>query len=444
MSGIFGIFAFDEIWRVSKFVYYGLLALQTRGQEVCGIACGGSDGIVTCAKRGYVDQSFKENELEGIGGWYGIGYVGADPQNVQPVTVRHNGITVSVCYSGRIFNLRELTKRYNLPEKENESILFAKILASEVRKSGPMNAAALLMEELEGVYTVLAITDQKEMVAFRDSHGVKPLTIGSYGFDYGAIASESAGLEVIGADYKSDIMPGEIYLFTSYSIEREQVRSPQPKYCAFEYVYYARPDSIINEKSVYDVRVKIGEYLAKESPVDVDVVVGVPETAIPFAMAYSNATGTPIAMGFMRTGRHTRTAIKPTYFERLVGVQLKLNPIKSVFSGKRVLIIDDSVVRGTTMKNVIHLLRNKMGAKEVHVRIGSPRLVNPCPYGTEVPTRDELIAANLSEEEVAIVTGADSFKWLSIDSLIKAIGFPREYLCLRCFGGDGDEGPTHR
>ncbi|MBS7288638.1 MAG: amidophosphoribosyltransferase, partial [Candidatus Freyarchaeota archaeon] len=280
------------------------------------------------------------------------------------------------------------------------------------------------MEKMRGAYSLVAFTDKGEMIVARDPKGVKPLVIGSFGFDYGAVASESAAIDVIGADLKADIKPGEIYVINPYTIERKTSFRDKERYCAFEYVYFCRPDSIINGKSIYEVRMKIGEYLAEEFPVDADVVIGVPETAIPFAMAYSNVTGIPIHMGFVRSGRSVRTAIKPTQFERLVGVQLKLNPIRQAIRGKRVVLIDDSVVRGTTTRNIVNIMRNRIGAKEVHVRIGSSRLISPCPFGIEVPEKDELIAAHLTEEEVSKVVGADTFAWLSLEGMVKAIGIP--------------------
>ena len=220
-----------------------------------------------------------------------------------------------------------------------------------------------------------------------------------------------------------------------FSIKRASTGYSRRAYCSFEYVYYARPDSVMNGIHVYEVRRRIGLLLAKENPVEADVVIGVPETAIPFAMAYSQATGIPVEMGFMRTGRSVRTAIKPTQFERLVGVQLKLNPIRAAVKGKRVVLIDDSVVRGTTLRNTVYLLR-KRGAKEVHVRIGSPAIVARCPYGTAVPPEDELIGRALKPDEIAQVIGADSFSYLSVDGLTEAIGLSKNSLCLGCFTGE--------
>ncbi|MBM1154655.1 amidophosphoribosyltransferase [archaeon] len=422
---------------MARFAYYGLLALQHRGQETCGAATWDKQ-LHRFSAPGLVDQVFTESVLEKLPGWVACGAVTAVPEKevglIQPVSAR-TGVRLVLCTNGRVFNYRELAQKYDVPAWSDAQVL-AEVLSRKLQQSDPLEAVGELHEEVVGTFSFVAITERGELIAARDPTGLKPLVIGSFGFDYGVIASESCAMDVIGADFKHDIEPGEAYLFTPYSIERKRFAEPNPRYCAFEYVYMARPDSIINGISVYEVRMRIGEKLAEEAAVEgADVVVGVPETAIPFAMAYANRTSTPIHMGFVRTGRRIRSAIKPTQFERLVGVQLKLNPIRRAVAGKKIVIIDDSVVRGTTTKNTVNMLRNRLGVKEVHVRIGSPRLIAPCPFGVEVPARDELIAAHLTDEEVAAVTGADTFCWLSIEGLVEAIGTPREHLCLGCFTG---------
>ncbi len=435
--GIFGIYAFDENWNVSRFVYYGLVALQNRGQETSGMAVFNGKKVEVLKGRGLAENFFTSSSVEALTGWVGIGHVSPlNPEsddNIQPVCV-NGDVKVALGYNGKVLNCNELTGEK--VSEDGDPMAIATALAENLKHSDPLEAMEALMEKMRGAYSLVALTDKGEMIVARDPKGIKPLVIGSFGFDHGTVASESAAIDVVGADLKADIMPGEIYVITPYSIERKRVCREEEKYCAFEYVYLCRPDSVINGMSIYEVRMKIGEYLAKEFPVDADVVIGVPETAIPFAMAYSNATGIPIHMGFVRSGRSVRTAIRPTQFERLVGVQLKLNPIRKAIRGKRVVLIDDSVVRGTTTRNIVNLMRNRIGAKEVHVRIGSSRLVSPCPFGVEVPEKDELIAAHLSEEEVSKVVGADTFAWLSLEGMIKAIGLPKNKLCLGCFTGE--------
>ncbi|RLG92207.1 MAG: amidophosphoribosyltransferase [Candidatus Hecatellales archaeon] len=440
MGGVVGVYGFSKEWRMARFIYYSLLALQHRGQENCGIVTFNGETLNYYKGSGFVDQVFSKPEtLEKLQGWIGIGSVSSisqeNPEKIQPVIV-WEPIPIALCYDGKILNFRELAEKEGI-NCEDEAEFLARLFSVELEKTGkPMEAIASFMGKVKGAYSLIALTGRGEMVVARDRCGVKPLTIGSFGFDYGVVASESCVMDVIGADFKNDIQPGEAYIFDEHSIERRQVLKPNPRFCAFEYVYYARPDSIINGKSIYEVRMKIGEELAKEHRVNGgEVVLGVPETAIPFAVAYSNKTRTPLGIGFVQTGRRVRSAIKPTEFERIVGVQLKLNPIRAAIAGKKVVLVDDSVVRGTTTKNTVNLMRNKMGAKEVHVRIGSPRLIAQCPFGTDVPPKDELIAVHLNAEEVSKVVGADTFHWLSLKGLVRSIGIPRKNLCLGCFTG---------
>ena len=271
--------------------------------------------------------------------------------------------------------------------------------------------------------------------------GVKPLEVGSIGFDMGILASETGALDVVGANHTGSVRPGEVVYLDPLSISRKMLETSRIAHCAFEYVYLARLDSFMEDRSINDVRERIGEVIADESPAinaKEAVVIGVPETAIPFAMSYSRRRNIPMRMGFVRTGRHTRTALKTNQFERVAGVQLKLNPIKSSIRGKETILIDDSVVRGNTLKNTVLNLKRK-GATKVHVRVGSPALIAGCPYGVEVPPRDELIGRNISEEEIADIIGADSFAYISTEGLAKAIGIPREKLCMGCFTGNYPE-----
>ncbi|MCS7139282.1 MAG: amidophosphoribosyltransferase [Candidatus Nezhaarchaeota archaeon] len=437
MAGIVGIYAFDKLWRMARFTYYSLLALQHRGQESAGLVTCHDEGLIDYKGRGNVDRIFYEEKLTAMTGWMSIGCVDAEVrpnQSIQPIIVSRP-IRLAFCMDGKAVNWNRLAVEEGI-SAESDVEAIAKILSKYIENFGPSEGALKLLEVLSGGYCFIALTERKEMIVARSPSGLKPMVIGSFGFDYGIVASESCAIDVIGAEYKADILPGEVYLFTPYSIERARAPKSKVTYCSFEYVYLARPDSYINDVSVYDARTKIGEVLAEEYPVDGDVIIGVPETAIPFAIAYSNKTKIPLAMGFVRTGPHVRSAIKPTQFERLVGVQLKLNPIKSAIRGKRLILIDDSVVRGNTTKNTVTLMRNKLGVKEVHVRIGSPKIISHCPFGVEVPPEDELIARHLTDEEVAAVVGADSFHWLSVDGLVKAIGFPRNMLCLGCFTGE--------
>lgn len=422
MSGLIGIFAFDENWAVSRFLYYGLTGLQHRGQESAGIATFQENKFYRKAYKGLAEEAFKEEDLQELKGNIGCGSVSTNPDLLQPLLVKDGDRTVVLVFSGALVDGR--------PED------FGLTLVRESLRSDLDQAALTVMEKFRGGYSFIALTDDGRMVSGRDPMGIRPLCVGGLGFDLAVFASESSALDVIGSDLSREVEPGEVVTTELFSVKRTLLHSRgKTAYCSFEYVYYARPDSVVNSIPVYDVRRRIGLFLAKENPVEADVVIGVPETAVPFAMAYSQAAGIPVEMGFVRTGRSVRTAIKPTQFERLVGVQLKLNPIQTSVKGKRVILIDDSVVRGTTLRNTVYLLRKK-GAKEVHVKIGSPAIVARCPYGATVPPEDELIGKALTSDEIAQVVGADSFSYLGMKGLLEAIGLTRDRLCLGCFTGE--------
>ena len=423
MPGIVGIYPFGlgrENWRIARFVYYGLLALQHRGQESVAIATLGSE-LRMVSGSGMVDEALNEEEITSLHGFIGLGCV--SPIGNDPLVVVDSPVRVVLAGDGR-----------PLMDGDQGWRAFAEALSDEIsRVKNPLKAAVKLVEEVDGGYSFIALTEDQVMLAGRDRRGVKPLEVGSLGFDLGVVASESCALDVLGMEHAGSIKPGEVVKFDPYSVERAVVRNASnPSYCSFEYVYLARPDSILNGVHVYAVRERIGEALAGESPIRADVVVGVPETAVPFAMGFSRASGIPVSLGFVTTGRKVRTAIKPSLIERLTGVQLKLNPVKSAIDGRDLVLIDDSVVRGTTLRSTVWNLKRR-GARRVHVRIGSPPLRSSCPYGSEIPPPDELIARALTEDEIAEVIGADSFKFLSISGLVSAVGLPCENLCLKCW-----------
>ncbi len=430
MPGIIGIYPFGlnrENWRISRFVYYGLLALQHRGQEISSIATFGGE-FKEITQKGLVDEVFNEDRLKQLDGFIGLGYV-SPLENSKPIKVSS---PVELILVGDGIPL--------LGESRDKAWkAFAELLSDEIsRVKNALKAGVNVIEQVDGGYSFIALTENQEMIAGRDKHGVKPLEVGSLGFDLGAIASETSALDVLGMEHASYIKPGEVVKFDPYSIERARAKSAaQSSYCSFEYVYLARPDSIINGIPVYAVRERIGEALARKFPVEADTVIGVPETAIPFAIGYSRAAGMKLDLGFITTGRKIRTAIKPSVFERIVGVQLKLNPIKSVIDGKDIVLIDDSVVRGTTLRNTVWNLKRR-GARRIHVRIGSPPLKSPCPFGVEIPPPDELIGRALSEAEIAEIVGADTFHFLPLKDLISSIRLPRNSLCLRCWGETRD------
>lgn len=397
MGGLVSYFAFDDIWNVGKFTYYSLLALQNRGQTITGMYLNGKEGI-----RGRTDATKPENfSIEGLEGFSSIGYVGV--RDSFPIADRE--VAVAVDGVVKVKDLLGLSKR-----------VF----------SDPSSA-----KELAGkTASFIAMNSEGAVAAYRGSLGLQPLVIGGFGFDMAVVASEPTALAVTGSDFRREIRPGELVIIDKYGIESFLVEESPRSYCSIEFVYQARLDSFVNETDIYSMRLRIGERLAEEFPISADTVIGVPETALPFALGYSRATGIPMDLGFVRTGSPIRTMISVDAFLKLVGVQLKLNPIKSAVKGKRVVLIDDSMVTGNTLKNTVFNLRS-LGAKEVHVLIGSPKIISSCPYGVEIPEDRELIAANLDDHKIALMIGADSIHWLSLEGLNKAIG--TSSICTGCF-----------
>ncbi|MBO3769240.1 MAG: amidophosphoribosyltransferase [Thermoproteota archaeon] len=429
MTGILGIYLFDEKWNAGNFGVYGLMALQHRGQETAGIELLGKNRK-KIAGEGLVEDVLNRVDAEGH---ICIGAVSPYPvevkEEIPPFMLSDK---VSVAIDGRVTGIENYTWENHLSYEEN--------LRRAFEKYSKGNSSIEIVKEFfdicKGGFAYIAVNDKNEMVAGRSTLGVKPLSLGKFGFEGGIVASETCVMDVIGERVPispaENVEPGWAMIFTPFSAKWVKRDSCKRAYCSFEYVYLARPDSYVNDIPIYRVRRNIGKKLAEEGRVDADVVIGVPETAIPFAMAYSNETGIPIEKGFELTGRRVRSALRPDQFERLKGVQLKLNVISEAVKGKRVVLIDDSVVRGNTLANIVYLMKEK-GAKEIHVRIGSPHIISHCPFGVEVPPEDELIGRHLSEEKIAEVVGADSFKYLSINGLVEAIGLREEELCLGCF-----------
>jgi len=393
MAGIVGILAFDQVWNVSKFLYYSLVGLQHRGYATSGVAL--LDGKI----REKINDVPPEDLEVDIGGWAGLGYAGT--RRGYPVVTDDAALVIDGVIK---VDMNEFSKR--LVTDPESAILSAK-----------------------GAFSLIALTRDGNLIAYRDETGLRPLALGGFGFDMGIIASEPVAMWVIGGEFRREVKPGEMILMSRLKVSTKQLREPRKAYCSIEYVYQARIDSYVNESEVYQVRVRIGELLAEERPLEADVVIGVPDTALPFALGYSRRLNIPLELGFTRTGSPIRTMLASDDFLKIVGVQLKLNPVRGAVHSKRVVLIDDSMVTGTTLKNTIASLR-RLGAKEVHVLIGSPKLVSPCPYGVEVPEEKELIAANLREEEIAKVLGADSIHWLSLEGLRRAL--TSSSLCMGC------------
>jgi len=428
VAGIFGFYAFGEErekWNALTFIYYGLQALQGRGQETTSIAWTEPDGgIRVLTREGRSDGI----EIDGRRGFVGLGMVSAYKDDYAivvngPLRLVLAGDGKPALADDRGAAFKELAER----------------LSARLAEGGDyLSSTVSLLEEIRGGFSFIALVEGPAMIAARSRLGVKPLEVGSIGFDIGCISSESAALDVVGASHSYSLKPGEVVLFDNLSIRRARAKGSREAFCAFEYVYLARPDSRMNDIQVYDVREAVGRALAELGDGEAEVVIGVPETAIPMALEYSRTRGLPCKLGFVRTGTHVRSALKTTQLERLIGLQLKLNPIQSSIDDKDIVLIDDSVVRGNTLKNTVINLKRR-GARRIHVRVGSPPIVSHCPFGTEIPPRDELIARDLSEEEISEVIGCDSFAYLPVEKLVEAIGMKRSSLCLGCFTGEYPE-----
>jgi amidophosphoribosyltransferase len=430
MPGLIGFYTFGEgreNWDASQFIHYGLSALQGRGQESLSLATiAPGNTLHTLGGKGGVEEFFQKNKTSIPKGFIGIGQTSSYEDDYL--------VHVKAPYE----LVLALDGKTDLHENRGEATkLFARQLSQLLHsEKEPLKAISMLISKIGGGYSFVALTHKQELITGRNPLGVKPLETGSVGFDIAAVASETCALDVMGMDQTGPVDTGEVIMFTPEDIRGNTTSADPGNFCSYEYVYLARLDSKVNTLPVAKVRNAIGRQMAKAHPSKADVVIGVPETALPIANGYSQESSIPQELGFMRTGENIRAALKPTQKERLVGVQLKLNPVKSAFEGKDVVLIDDSVVRGNTLRNTIVNLKRD-GAHQVHVRIGSPALVSSCPYGVEIPPRDELISGNLDEKELANNVGADSISFMTVEELQHAIGLPRQNLCMRCFENGG-------
>ena len=444
--GVFGMYDFDG-GDVASTIYYGLFALQHRGQESCGIAVSetnGPKGKVTSYKgMGLVNEVFTEENLEPMHGDIGVGHVrystaGASTrENAQPLVLNYVKGTLALAHNGNLINAAEL--RHDLEytgaifQTTIDSEVIAYHIARERLKSSTVEeAVGRACRKIKGAYSLVVMSPRK-LVGARDPYGFKPLCIGKRDNAY-ILASETCALDTIGAEYVRDVLPGEtitpengIVSDLSRALPKEQEAR-----CIFEYIYFARPDSHIDGVSVYASRIKAGRFLAMDSPVDADLVVGVPESGNAAALGYSLQSGIPYGTAFVKNGYVGRTFIKPKQSSRESSVRVKLNVLKEAVDGKRIIMIDDSIVRGTTSDRIVKMLRDA-GATEVHVRISSPPFLWPCYFGTDIPEREQLIAYNRTIEEIRDIIGADSLGYLGIDRLSEmADGLP---ICKGCFNG---------
>lgn len=448
--GVVGIFnalegnTSDEQLDLASLVYYGLFSLQHRGQESCGIAIN-DDGSINCYKdMGLVGDVFKPDKLAALKGNIAIGHVrysttGASTrENAQPLVTHYIKGTLSIAHNGNLTNTNTLRRKLEAEGAIFQTSVDSEIIAYMIAKSRSTcesveKAVIDVMTKIEGGYALLVMSPRK-LIAARDPYGLKPLVMGN--IDGATVfASETCALDAIGAEFVRDVKPGEVIIVDKNGITSVQTPARRPAKCVFEYIYFARPDSKMDGISVYEARIRAGRLLAKQHPVEADIVIGVPESGIDAALGYSMESGIPYEKGFVKNNYIGRTFIKPSQALRTQAVRIKLNPINFAVKGKRVIMIDDSIVRGTTIANIVKMLRNA-GATEVHVRISSPPFMHPCYYGTDVPSSSALIACQHTIPEISDIIGADSLGYLDVNSLGEMLNEEGHKFCDACFTGD--------
>ena len=438
--GVFGVFAPNE--DVALLTFFALFALQHRGQESAGIATTDGKRLQLYARMGLVSQVFSEESLSHLSGHIAIGHnrystTGSSRiSNVQPIKVTKGSNTIALAHNGNIVNTENLYKElsdqgYSLHTSTDTEVIANLILSSHEKDW--VNKIRYAMRRLQGAYSLVMMTDNT-LFAIRDPFGVRPLCLGAINGGW-VIASETCALDHIGASFIREIEPGEIVSITDNGIESYQEEAGRRALCIFEYIYFARPDSVINGRLLYPARQAMGAGLAEEHPVDADLVMGVPDSATAAGIGYALKSAMPLDEGLIKNRYVGRTFIEPDQRIRDLGVKLKFNPLPQILSGKRVVLVDDSIVRGTTTPQVVKLLK-RAGAKEIHMRICAPPICHPCFFGVDMASRWELIAAQKTIPEIRDFIGADSLGYLSIDGLIKAVALPKDTFCLACFTGD--------
>ena len=443
--GIVGTYSQNKSKNVSRSIYYGLYALQHRGQESAGISVHNGEEMSTYRGMGLVCDVFNNGNIEGLDGYVGIGHVRYSTtgkskiENSQPFFSEFEFGTIAVAHNGDIINsmeLREELEQHGYKFKsDTDSEVVCHLLTKKYLKTKDMvKAIQEVAKRLIGSYS-LVILMNNDLIVVRDPVGIKPLSLGKKD-DMTIVASETVAFDAINGEYIRAVKPGEILVINDEmkSFKMENTHGKRA-HCMFEYVYFARPDSILDDKDVYDVRLKIGKALSKEYSADAEVVMPVPDSAITAAIGYSRESGLPYGEGLIKNRYIGRTFIMPTQEERESSVRLKMNPVKSELKGKKIVLIDDSIVRGTTSKATVKALR-EAGAEEIHLRIGCPPITSPCYYGIAMATKRELIASNKEIEEIREYLGVDSLGYLSVDALVECIGIKRDELCLGCLTGE--------
>ena len=442
---VFGVYAPGE--DVARMTCFGLQALQHRGQESAGIAVGDGKTILIHKDLGLVNQVFDEETIAHLKGNVAIGHTrystagGGGWKEAQPhvsaiddelIALAHNGTLIDTIPQ-RAWLANEGIQLYGYTDSE----VAARTIGVDTRRTGHIRSGIqLMMQQLHGAYAIVLATPEA-LYAFRDPNGIRPLSLGELPGGRGwVVASETCGLDAVGANFVRDVEPGEILKASAAGLESRQAAHPGRRAsCIFEYVYFARPDSVLDGEVVYHARRRMGRILAREAPVDADLVLGVPDSGVPPAIGFAEVSGIPYGDAIVKNRYVGRTFIQPTQEMRQMGIRIKLNPLPSVIRGKRLVVIDDSIVRGNTAKQLVEMLRGA-GATEVHLRIVSPEVLWPCYYGIDTATKDQLISANLSHEETCAYLGCDSLAFISLHGLHKAIRAEHSGFCDACFSGD--------
>lgn len=438
--GVFGVFGVDN---AASIAYYGLHSLQHRGQEGTGIVAVDKGDFRRIKGEGLVTEIFNEENLSTLRGRMAIGHVrysttgGSCIENVQPFLFRHNTGGFALAHNGNLVNSRALVQyledKGSLFQSSSDSEILAHLIKKETTHPNRPRIESIIdaLNMMEGAFAFLIMTANR-IYACRDKYGLRPLSIGRLGEGY-VVSSETCALDVVGAEFIRDVQPGEIVTIDHHGLRSSDYSHyKRHEMCAMEYIYFARPDSDIEGCNVHAFRRESGRILWEESPVEADIVVGVPDSSLSAAIGYAEASGIPYEMGLVKNKYIGRTFIQPSQSMREKGVRMKLSAVKSLVRGKRVVLIDDSVVRGTTSQRIVRMLR-EAGATEVHMRIASPPITDPCYYGVDMSTREELISSSRTVEEVCRTIGADSLRFLSKEALFRAGS--RSELCLACFTG---------
>ena len=441
MCSVVGIYGNKN---ASKLAFYALFSMQHRGQEAAGISSSNGTHIHTIKDRGLVTQIFKEEHFNVLKGDMAIGHTrystaGNDSiLDAQPVFARYGLGEISIVHNGNLVNAKEIRNELiklgaifqSNMDTENLIHLIAKNYTKQTLKERIIDA----VKKIKGAFS-LVILSRSKMFAIRDPFGFRPLSLGKIKSGGYIVASETCAFELVGAEFVRDIKPGEMITFENGQIKSEMIFEPTPKQCIFEYIYFARPDSNVFGKNVYSIRKQMGRELAKELPVDADMVVPVPDSGVAAALGYSQESNIPFEMAIMRNHYVGRTFIEPTQEIRDLKVKMKLSPIKHKIEGKKLVVIDDSIVRGTTSRRIVRMLK-EAGAKEVHMRIASPATTGPCYYGVDTPTKEELIASKMNVDEICKYIEADSLAYLSIEGMVRAVKDKKENYCFACFDGN--------